>query len=123
MPPHEGLGDEDSLVDEIVDMGKRNIASNQARMRRHTQRQLEAKGAHETLNSRQAAHLELTRLHDEYIALVRDHDLRVPCPPFDVFAQKVALARDHVRRVSGTSRLSMSVRLVEGRPKVIIEPS
>ena len=120
MIPSTDPYDEESFEQELIAMGKRNVASNRARMRQRVEGELGTGGP--SAPSRQTSRLQLARLHDDYMALAREHDPDIGCVPFEVFALRVKRQRDHVRRVSGTNQLSVSVRLVEGRPKVIIKP-
>ncbi len=120
MVPTTDPYDEESFERELIAMGKRNVASNRAKMRRRVEGELDIVAP--PASRGQTSRLQLTRLHDDYMALARDHNPDIGCIPFEVFALRVKRQRDHVRRVSGTNQLSVSVQLVEGLPKVIIEP-
>jgi hypothetical protein len=65
---------------------------------------------------------ELERLHQEFVQVTRRFTPDRPCVDFETFATRVQRQREYVGLRYVTRSLKMSVRVVQGRPVVVVEP-
>ncbi len=151
-PTTTSLGDEDSFEEDLLTMGKRNVAIHwertasmeAVRERSHTASslgfdrsevidplaptQVAAPSAvvtpdlAPTVAIKQFEHVVLERLHRDYVDMATEHAPELSEVAFETFARSVSRQCAHVTRTRGPEHLRASIRLIEGIPVVVVEP-